>query len=154
MLPQLRSATTEASTRQRSRAATIEVWNPQHGSTLRTGAGTVRCVFFGTLRSADGMRREPILRVAFCASAGGREAVRDWLRELVRRDLQTIGTDLKTVPFGWPMGMPLIRKLDADLWEVRSRHRDGVARTMFTVEGNTMVILMDDRAAPGGRRPL
>jgi phage-related protein len=87
------------------------------------------------------MRREPILRVAFYASAGGREPVRDWLRELDRRDRQTIGTDLKTAQFGWPMGMPLIRKLDADLWEVRSRLRDGVARTVFTVEGNTMVIL-------------
>lgn len=52
-----------------------------------------------------------------------------------------IGADLKTAQFGWPMGMPLIRKLDADLWEVRSRVRDRVARTLFTVEGDTKVIL-------------
>jgi phage-related protein len=87
------------------------------------------------------MRREPILQVAFYASQGGREPVRDWLREIDRPDRQTIGTDLKTVQFGWPMGMPLIRKLDADLWETRSRLRDGIARVVFTVEGNTMVIL-------------
>lgn len=39
------------------------------------------------------------------------------------------------------MAMPLIRKLDADLWEVRSRLRDDVARMVSTVEGHTMVIL-------------
>jgi len=37
--------------------------------------------------------------------------------------------------------MPLIRKLESDLWEVRSRLRDRVVRTLFTVEGGTMVIL-------------
>ena len=87
------------------------------------------------------MRRAPILRVVFFASEGGREPVREWLRELSRHDRQTIGADLKTAQFGWPMGMPLIRKLDGDLWEVRSRLRDGVARTLFTVRGSTMVIL-------------
>jgi phage-related protein len=87
------------------------------------------------------MRRGPILRVAFYASEGGREPVRDWLRGLERNDRQKIGADLKTAQFGWPIGMPLIRKLDANLWEVRSRVRDRVARTVFTVEGDTMVIL-------------
>ena len=87
------------------------------------------------------MRREPILRVALYASEGGREPVRDWLRGLDRYDRQTIGADFKTAQFGWPMGMPLIRKLDADLWEIRSRVRDRVVRTLFTVEGGTMVIL-------------
>jgi phage-related protein len=87
------------------------------------------------------MRREAVLRVAFYASEGGREPVRDWLRGLDRYDRQAIGADLKTAQFGWPMGMPLIRKLDADLWEVRSRLRDRVVRTLFTVEGDSMVIL-------------
>ena len=87
------------------------------------------------------MRRVPILRVVFYVSEGGRESVRDWLRGLDRNDRQTIGADLKTAQFGWPMGMPLIRKLDVGLWEVRSRIRCGVARKVFTVEGDTMVIL-------------
>jgi phage-related protein len=99
------------------------------------------------------MRREPILRVVFYANEGGRESVREWLRGLDRGDRQAIGADLKTAQFGWPMGMPLIRKLDGDLWEVRSRLRTGVARTLFTVEGNTMVILhafvKKDTKAPG-----
>lgn len=37
--------------------------------------------------------------------------------------------------------MPLIRKLEPGLWEVRSRVSQGISRVIFTVEGNTMVLL-------------
>lgn len=37
--------------------------------------------------------------------------------------------------------MPLIRKVEAGLWEVRTRLQDRIARVIFTVEGNTMVLL-------------
>jgi phage-related protein len=37
--------------------------------------------------------------------------------------------------------MPLIRKIEKGLWEVRSNITDGIARTFFTVEKNTMVLL-------------
>ena len=37
--------------------------------------------------------------------------------------------------------MPLIRKLEPGLWEVRSRIATGIARVLFTVEGDTMVLL-------------
>ena len=37
--------------------------------------------------------------------------------------------------------MPLIRKLDKDLWEVRSNLDNRIARTLFTVEGDLMVVL-------------
>jgi len=37
--------------------------------------------------------------------------------------------------------MPLIRKIEKDLWEVRSNITDGIARTFFTVEKGTMVLL-------------
>ena len=108
---------------------------------VRVAAAPRDCIDFGTLGRDGQMRRVPILRVVFYVSEGGRESVRDWLRGLDRNDRQVIGADLKTAQFGWPMGMPLIRKLDVGLWEVRSRIRCGVARTVFTVEGDTMVIL-------------
>ncbi len=59
------------------------------------------------------MRREAVLRVVFYARGGGREPVREWLRGLDRHDRQAIGADLKAAQFGWPMGMPLICKLDS-----------------------------------------
>lgn len=37
--------------------------------------------------------------------------------------------------------MPVIRKLEPQLWEVRSRLRNRIARVIFTVEGDTMVLL-------------
>ncbi len=46
-----------------------------------------------------------------------------------------------TVEFGWPMGMPNIRKLEADLWEIRVRLPYGIARILFTIRGKTMVLL-------------
>ena len=55
--------------------------------------------------------------------------------------IKIIGTDLKTVQFGWPLGMPLIRKLDTSLWEVRSKLPNRIARVFFTVAGNKMILL-------------
>jgi phage-related protein len=37
--------------------------------------------------------------------------------------------------------MPLIRKVERGLWEVRSNITDGIARTFFTVEKGMMVLL-------------
>ena len=86
-------------------------------------------------------RRRPILEVVFFKTEAGNEPVRVWLRGLVREDRRTVGEDIKTAQLGWPLGMPLIRKLGNGLWEVRSHIRTGIARVMFTVEGSTMVLL-------------
>ena len=84
---------------------------------------------------------EPILIVAFYKTEMGNEPVREWLKSLKREDRKTIGEDIKTAQFGWPLGMPLIRKMQAGLWEVRSNIDMGIARVLFTVEGDTMVLL-------------
>jgi len=47
----------------------------------------------------------------------------------------------KTVQFGWPLGMPLVRKLDKDLWEVRIRLPDRIARVLFTTGAGRMILL-------------
>ena len=52
-----------------------------------------------------------------------------------RADKQQIGEDVKTAQLGWPLGMPLIRKIEKDLWEVRTRLANGIARVFFTVDG-------------------
>jgi phage-related protein len=49
--------------------------------------------------------------------------------------------DLKTAQLGWPLGMPLIRKIEKDLWEVRTRLESGIARVFFTVDGEYMILL-------------
>jgi len=47
----------------------------------------------------------------------------------------------KTVQFGWPLGMPLVRKLDKDLWEVCIRLPDRIARVLFTTGAGRMILL-------------
>ena len=60
---------------------------------------------------------------------------------MTREDRRAIGEDIKTAQFGWPIGMPLIRKLEKDLWEVRTHLEDGIARMIFTVRNNRMILL-------------
>ena len=84
---------------------------------------------------------QPILTVNFFRTKAGNEPVRDFLRDLTAEDRKQIGEDIKTAQFGWPIGMPLIRKLDSGLWEVRSHINDGIARVVFTVLGDRMVLL-------------
>ena len=87
------------------------------------------------------IRNEPILTVAFYRTEAGNESVRIWLKSLKKEDRRAIGEDIKTAQFGWPIGMPLIRKIERDLWEVRSSVKDGVARVFFPVEEQTMILL-------------
>jgi len=54
---------------------------------------------------------------------------------------RTIGEDVKTVQFGWPLGMPLVRKLEPGLWEIRSNLPSGIARIVFTIQDNAMILL-------------
>ena len=82
-----------------------------------------------------------VLNVVFYRSESGNEPVRGWLKELEREDRRQIGEDIKTVQIGWPLGMPLIRKIGKDLWEVRTTLESGIARVFFTVDGGYMILL-------------
>jgi phage-related protein len=84
---------------------------------------------------------DPVLKVSFFKTESGQEPVRDWLLELKKKDRKIIGEDIKTAQFGWPIGMPLIRKFEAGIWEVRSRIENGIARTFFTVMGDNIILI-------------
>ena len=83
----------------------------------------------------------PVLLVFFFKSEAGNEPVRDWLKDLSAIERKAIGEDIKTVQFGWPLGMPLVRKMGKDLWEVRIHLQTRIARVLFTVNRNSMVLL-------------
>src|SRR5688500_4762396 len=84
---------------------------------------------------------EPILSVVFFRTETGNEPVRDWLRSFPRQDRRTIGETIKTVQFGWPLGMPLVRKLDKQLWEIRFHLEDQIGRIIFTTGPGRMILL-------------
>jgi phage-related protein len=86
-----------------------------------------------------GLKRLP---ARFYRSDAGREPVREWLKGLNLADRKVIGEDVKDVEFSWPIGMPLVRSLGNDLWEVRSSlPRGRIARVIFCVEQGCMVLL-------------
>ena len=85
--------------------------------------------------------KEQILAVKFFRTAAGNEPVREFLRDLPPEDRRIIGTDIKEIQFGWPLGMPLVRKMEKDLWEVRSHLENRISRVLFTVVARKMVLL-------------
>ena len=80
--------------------------------------------------------------VVFYRTESGNEPVREWLLSLDREDKKTIGVDVKTVEYGWPIGMPVCRPLGKGLYEVRSNiSHKRIARVIFTIIDQTMILL-------------
>jgi len=63
------------------------------------------------------------------------------LKGLLAQDRKTIGEDIKTVQFGWPLGMPLVAHLESDIWEVRIKLDNRIARVLFVMDKHTMILL-------------
>lgn len=66
------------------------------------------------------MNEKPKLKTIFFRTDVGREPVREWLQGLDQTDKKRIGADIEKVRYLWPVGMPLVRKLKTNLWEIRS----------------------------------
>lgn len=85
-----------------------------------------------------------IIAVKFYKSDSGNEPVRDWLRSLDLNYKKAIGDDIMTAELGWPLGMPLIKKVDSQnkLWEVRTDlGNSNISRVIFTIYKNCMILL-------------
>jgi phage-related protein len=82
-----------------------------------------------------------MLEARFFRTDSGTEPVRDWLKTLSANDRKAIGEDIRTVQIGWPLGMPVVRKMDNNLWEVRTNLQGRIARVLFTMVDNVMVLL-------------
>ena len=83
----------------------------------------------------------PTLSVRFYREGSGAEPVRSWLKSLSAAERHEIGNDIKTVQFGWPLGMPVVDHVDREIWEVRTRLANRLARVLFVLEGNEMILL-------------
>ena len=85
-----------------------------------------------------------ILQAVFYATDTGKRPVREWLMELSAADRKTIGEDIATLEFCWPVGKPkcALMKGIKGLYEVRSNISSGrIARVFFVLIGNRMVLL-------------
>ena len=87
------------------------------------------------------MKAERPLKVVFFKTEAGNEPVREWLKELSKADCKVIGTDILTVQYAWPVGKPLVDNLGDGIWEVRSRLDNRIARTLFAMVDQEIVLL-------------
>ena len=81
------------------------------------------------------------LQVVFYKTEAGNEPVREWLKSLTADEKKIVGEDIKTVQFSWPIGKPLVDNLGEQVWEVRSRLSNRIARTLFIVVNEEIVLL-------------
>ncbi|MDJ0727869.1 MAG: type II toxin-antitoxin system RelE/ParE family toxin [Prochloraceae cyanobacterium] len=82
------------------------------------------------------------ISVRFYRTQTGNEPVRNWLKSLSKEERFTIGTSIKIVEYGWPIGMPTCRSLGNGLFEVRiNLSTNRIARVIFCVFDNSMILL-------------
>ena len=67
--------------------------------------------------------------------------MRDWLKTFSREDRRLIGIDIQTVQFSWPIGKPLADHIEGDIWEIRTRLDNRIARVLFVIENSSVVLL-------------
>lgn len=67
--------------------------------------------------------------------------MRDWLRSLGREVSKTIGSDILTVQWSWPVGKPLVDGLGRGLYEIRSTHKRKEYRVFFGLVTSKLVLL-------------
>ncbi len=81
--------------------------------------------------------------IFFRTEAGG-EPLRDWLKGLPSdQDRKLIGEDIKTVEFGWPVGMPVCRALGDGIHEVRTNlAQNRIARVLFYIDKRGRMVLL------------
>ena len=78
----------------------------------------------------------------FYRTDSGREPVREWLQGFKPADRKIIVEVIKDLELTWPIGMPMVRSLGRDLWEVRSSLTGGkIARVVFCVDESRMILL-------------
>jgi phage-related protein len=69
--------------------------------------------------------------------------VRAWLKELPPEDRKRIGEDIKTVEFGWPVGMPVCKPFGDGIYEVRtSLAQNRIARVLFYIDKRARMVLL------------
>jgi phage-related protein len=80
----------------------------------------------------------------FFRTAAGGEPVRDWLKALPStEDRKRVGEDIKTVEFGWPLGMPVCRSQGGGIDEVRTAlGQNRIARVLFYIDKKGRMVLL------------
>ena len=79
--------------------------------------------------------------MVFFQTEAGNEPVRSWLKGLPKEERKAIGEDILTAQFAWPVGKPLVDSFGGGLWETRSNLKGRIARTLFIIRDEEIVLL-------------
>jgi len=93
---------------------------------------------------AASLKQGKRLQAIFYRTEACGEPVREWLKGMpAREDRKRIGEDIKTVEFGWPIGMPVCRSLSGGIYEVRTNlTQNRIARVLFYLDKNGRMVLL------------
>ena len=70
-------------------------------------------------------------------------------------DRKLIGEDIKTVEFGWPVGMPACRSLGGGICEIRTHlTQDRIARVLFYIDAKGRMVLLHGFIKKTQKTPL
>ena len=79
----------------------------------------------------------------FYRTEAGGEPVPEWLKGMSPDDRKRIGGDIKTVEFGWPLGMPVCRPLSGGIYEVRTNLvGNRISRVLFYIDKRSRMVLL------------
>jgi phage-related protein len=96
----------------------------------------------GTPPEALERQGKRVTAIFYRTEAGG-EPAREWLRGLSPEDRKRIGEDVKTVEFGWPIGMPVCKPLGDGIYEVRTTlAQNRIARMLFYIDKKSRMVLL------------
>jgi phage-related protein len=87
------------------------------------------------------MKRKKPFDCVFLETLQKKQPVRDFLLGRTREERKEIGSDIFKVQQGFPLGLPLVEKMEQDLWEIRSILPDGICRIFFTIREETIILL-------------
>ena len=62
-------------------------------------------------------RPQRLVTAEFYQTEPGRDPVREWLKTPIPAERQAIGKDVRTVEYGWQLGMPTCAPIGDGLWE-------------------------------------
>lgn len=103
----------------------------------------------------EGTQGKRVPAIFFRTEAGG-EPLREWLKSLPSpEDRKLIGEDIKTVEFGWPVGMPVCRSLGGGISEIRTHlTQDRIARVLFYIDAKRRMVLLHGFIKKTQKTPL
>jgi phage-related protein len=86
-------------------------------------------------------RTQRAFEAVFYETTNGKQPVREFIKDLTKEDQKEVGADIRIVQENFPIGLPLVRKVKPELWEIRSTLKDGICRVFFTFFTENIVLL-------------